>query len=215
MLLVALVSAAVATANDDADVAVEQVAPTKKDCHCEPRPQDQIWLVSTRHLGCPSEKSPVDLEFDFYEHESGWRDSEIDEFFVDEEANQQNTVFFIHGYQSDWHEAIQDGLEVYYALTSDSPDPAAIRFVIWSWPSEKTSGILRDVREKGFRTHVDGYYVGWLLAEIDAHVVEPTVRLIGHSYGARIALGGLHVWGGGESAGVALSPEAASTEYGE
>ena len=74
-----------------------------------------------------------------------------------------------------------------------------LRFVIWSWPSDKIKGPLNDIRTKAWRTDTDGYYLGWFLQRMHP---QSDIGLIGFSYGARIVSGALHVLAGGELDGM-------------
>jgi hypothetical protein len=78
--------------------------------------------------------------------------------------------------------------------------------VIFSWPSSKVSGLLRDVREKAARTGPAGWHLAWLLDQMPA---ETPVSLVGFSFGARIITGGLHVLAGGSLGGSLVLTERA------
>jgi hypothetical protein len=73
--------------------------------------------------------------------------------------------------------------------------------VIWSWPSDKICGPLRDGRVKANRADCEVHYFGRFLSQIAA---EDRVGVIGYSYGARIASGGLHLVSGGSLCGYDL-----------
>ncbi len=55
---------------------------------------------------------------------------------------------------------------------------------------------------KAGRTDIDGYYLAWFVDQLGPQV---PVSLWGHSYGARISTGALHLLGGGTLAGRQLS----------
>ena len=70
-----------------------------------------------------------------------------------------------------------------------------MRFVIFSWPADRIDGgQLEDIRVKAHRTDPNGFYLAWLVDQINPDV---QVSLIGYSYGARIAASALHYLGGG------------------
>jgi hypothetical protein len=166
------------------------------------RPQDEIWLISTRCLGCPMCDSP-DLDAYRYTGNCEWESADLQACFAN--ANPAaSTVVWAHGNQIDAWGAQQRGLGVYRQLVTVA-DPRPMRFVIWSWPSEKIKGPLNDIRTKAWRTDTDGYYLGWFLQRMHP---QSDVGLIGFSYGARIVSGALHVLAGGELDGWALQTPA-------
>jgi hypothetical protein len=64
-------------------------------------------------------------------------------------------------------------------------------------------GPKRDARLKAERSEVEGYYLGWLIDQLDA---QESVGLVGYSFGARVVTGALHLLGGGTVAGQQLQP---------
>jgi hypothetical protein len=107
------------------------------------------------------------------------------------------TTVFIHGNRiSDCMARDWVGPTAYRELVRQAPDKRPLRFVIWSWPSERIDGgPLEDVRVKAFRTDREGYYLARFLDQLDPRL---QISLIGYSYGARIADGALHLLGGGK-----------------
>jgi hypothetical protein len=168
------------------------------------RPQDQLWAVSTRHLGCgcsPSQEPAWKMWR--YDHASQqWIVSRAADFYATDSADVV-TTFYIHGNRIDHSQAFKDGQDVYFQLAGKSDDERPVRFVIWSWPSSQIKGPLKDIRSKAWRTDIDGYYLARFVAGISP---EAPTGLIGYSYGARIITGALHVLGGGALAGQTVPP---------
>lgn len=108
------------------------------------------------------------------------------------------TVFWVHGNRKYADEARDDGVEVYHQLTAGVSGSRPIHFVIYSWPAAPIHGLREDAREKAVRTNSDGFYLGWLVNQINPKV---SVDFIGYSFGARIVTGALHLLGGGELCG--------------
>lgn len=156
------------------------------------RPGDQIWVVSTRHLGCQgvTEELP-DYRVQYFA-QGNWHRADTEQFLLRDDPARP-TVIFIHGNRYTASDAIESGWEAYHALLRCA-SPGPIRFVIWSWPSDKQGGPIRDARSKACRTLVEGYYLGRLLTRISPDV--PT-GMIGYSYGSRVALGAVHLAAGG------------------
>jgi hypothetical protein len=172
------------------------------DCAHATRTQDAVWLISTRHLGCPGQYDPNNPDFHVmrYDWQTGWQDSDF-AAFLDTEDPQTVTAVFVHGNRIDWSTAFGRGMSAYISLVNGVDDPRPIRFVIWSWPSTPTRGPLRDVRLKAARSDCDSHYLAWFLSQLNP---ETRVGLFGFSYGSRIISGALHVMGGGKILGLGL-----------
>jgi hypothetical protein len=170
-----------------------------------PRTTDEVWLVSTRGLGCPDcEPSPHPevWRYDCDAHQ--WNNSSLEAFLANHDPAKP-TVLWVHGNRMEAGETQSQGVSVYHQLTRGVSGDRPIRFVIFSWPSAPIRGLREDARVKARRTNIDGYYLGWLVNQIDPRV---PVDFIGYSFGARIVTGALHILGGGALFGHSL-PESA------
>jgi hypothetical protein len=164
------------------------------------REQDQIWLVSTRHLGCWVGVIPT---YQIWRYENGtWQPKTEAEFFAEDSA-ELLTPLYVHGNRIDASLAASYGLSVYFELVGklDSEPPA--RFVIWSWPADQIRGPLNDIRTKAARCDYEAYYLGCFVAKM-----KPEVRcgIVGYSFGARIVSGAMHLAGGGSIFGRIVPP---------
>ncbi|MEX2175538.1 MAG: hypothetical protein WD872_14340 [Pirellulaceae bacterium] len=170
------------------------------------RQQDEIWAVSTRCLGCPSGDlaQPRWSVWRYNAQLPSWENASAAEFYATDLPD-VTTAAYLHGNQIGQNLSLADGLEVYFQLAGKLDDAPPVRFVIWSWPSDKIRGPLRDVRSKACRTDSEAYYLARFLAGMDPRV---SAGLIGYSYGARIVAGGLHLLGGGNLAGQAVAAAA-------
>ena len=161
------------------------------------RTDDSIWMISTRHLGCPCGDKQVEPDFHWlrYDWGSGWQETNSSAW---EEAEQpgMTTVVYVHGNRVAGGEAGQRGLAAYRALLRTAPDSRPIRFVVWSWPSDKLRGPRpkRDARAKAARTPCESFYLACFLSRLDP---DTPLSLMGYSFGARIVSGALHLAGGG------------------
>ena len=163
------------------------------------RPQDQVWAVSTRCLGCPGHHVH-DQPWTVWKYDPvvpRWLTATTAEFYAADAADVV-TPIYVHGNQIDGSLALSDGLAIYFQLAGKFDDVPPVRFVIWSWPSDKIRGPLRDVRAKAARSDLEAVYLGRFLAGMQPQV---KVGLLGYSYGARIVAGGLHLMGGGQLLG--------------
>lgn len=178
-----------------APAAVHTVCPTFRI-----RPQDEVWLVSTRHLGCPGPFVPT---YQMWRYEHGWWLPRTGGEFFAADSPDVVSLFYIHGNRVESGEAFSEGLEVYFQLVGKFDGERPVRFVIWSWPSSQIHGPLRDVRSKAVLSDNDAWYLGYFLAHLNPHT---PVGLVGFSYGARIISGALHTLGGGSMFGQVLPP---------
>ena len=161
------------------------------------RPQDQIWVVNTRWLGCPTLGDPAWTVWKYDAQTPRWLNSTAAEFYAADSPDVV-TAMFVHGNRIDDSRALSEGLAVYFQLVGKFDQEPPVRFVIWSWPSEQIHGQLKDVRAKAARSDVEAYYLARFLAGIQPQV---KVGVVGYSFGARIIAGGLHLLGGGQLLG--------------
>ncbi|MBC8876416.1 MAG: hypothetical protein H8E44_43865 [Planctomycetes bacterium] len=173
------------------------------------RTQDSLWLVGTRHLGYPSRYDPDKLPLQVMKHDwaEGWLDSDLDTF-LDTNDPSIVTAVYVHGNRVDRGQVFQRGMLAYRALVRGLDDPQPIRFVVWSWPSTKRCGPLRDVRSKATRSDYDSYYLGTFLSRLNP---QTRVGMYGFSYGSRVISGALHLVGGGKMLGLTV-PDAQPKE---
>ena len=171
---------------------------------CRETRADDVWLISTRHLGCEclhKQEQDVDLRIKRSIGEDEWIDSTLDDFLNSQTADQP-TLFYLHGNRVDACDAIRRGWDAYHGLF-DCSKARPTRFVIWSWPSDKIKGQVRDVRAKAVHTSGEAHYFAWLLGHLGNN---SPISIVGYSYGARVTSGALHVLSGGELAGCTLPP---------
>jgi hypothetical protein len=191
-----MVSASTAKGGSDQALSV----PTTACSRCD-RAFDQLWVISTRGLGgCGNIQAPPNFFVQRRTVDGAWATSSIDEFLA---ADDPSTPigFAMHGNRVSPAQAIRQGMMAYRQFTARVPASQPVRFVIWSWPSDRIHGILKDVRAKAARSTTDGKYLAWTLHQLDP---QTPVSLIGFSYGARIATGALHVVAGGSLDGFSL-----------
>lgn len=174
----------------------------------EPTPKDSLWLLSTRHLTSQAWRANLETP--------RFRVSQLDACgrclpaslgaFLEEKNPGAIDLIYVHGNRMPAEQTVQRGLFVYRSIVHCRPAGSPpIRFLIWSWPSEQQGLALRDVRVKAARTNAQGLYLAWLLRE-QTHRGR-TQRVVGFSFGGRVATGGLHALAGGALAGRRLPGE--------
>lgn len=165
-----------------------------------PRAGDQIWLVSTRQLGCGiCFDGDPGLQF-WRLRDNCWQNADLKSFLAADDPHTP-TDFYIHGNANTAEDANDHGFIVYDRLVEQAPKDRPVRFVIWSWPTDPGRHPLQLVRSHAYRADTDAWYLGWLLSRMDRRV---PVGLEGYSFGARVATGAIHLMGGGELLGSAL-----------
>ncbi len=184
-----------------ADDAAEQTSTLGGQC-CGDERVDDVWLISTRHLGCPSTDNTkaVDLHVEHYGGKGiGWTESSLAEYLASDDPARP-TMIYVHGNRIDRCEAIRRGAHVRNSVLGCS-QVEPVRFVIWTWPSDQIHGQVRDVRAKAARTNGEGYYLASFISQLDP---DTRLSIVGYSFGARVTTGALHLLGGGELAGLSL-----------
>jgi hypothetical protein len=171
------------------------------------RPQDEIVVVNVRALcgTCDSNaiRSALAVENFAVNDSAGrrqWVRSDLQGFASFDPS--VRTIFFVHGNQIESSEAKNDGLNVYRRLLCYGANDERIRFVIFSWPSARVGGLLRDVQEKAARTAPAGCELAWVIDQLPA---ETPVSLLGFSFGSRIITGSLHILAGGSLGSLRLN----------
>lgn len=164
------------------------------------RERDQIWLVNTRGVDCGATE-PASLTYSRLESKQ-WQPAAAATFFATDDKNIP-TLFYIHGNRKDAPGAEFDGLETYHELVGKFPDERAVRFVIWSWPSDQIKRRPRqDVYVKAARSDVDAELLARFLASLQP---DSRVSVVSFSFGSRIFSGASHLLGGGELNGVRVA----------
>lgn len=173
------------------------------NCRCRLRPQDEVWVISSRHLGWPCDEDAAQPALKYWRWDCdkhNWRKTPASRFYESDSATVV-TFFYIHGNRVDSWKAVDLGWYTYDSIVRSGDDPRPVRYVIWSWPSTEVQGQMKDVRFKAARTDAEGYYLGWVMSQIREDV---PISLMGFSFGARVITGGMHVAAGGELGGQQL-----------
>ncbi len=169
-----------------------------------PREGDEVWLVSSRCLPdlekC-STLSAVKFNVSRFQCGTGWSavdESELTASFTS--MPDMRTVIYAHGNWMTYENALGRGGYVYNRLSQRASE--SIRFIIYSWPSQRDGRPIRDVYEKADRSNTDTYYFAHLLSRVPE---SSPLGLLGFSFGGRVVGGGLHLVAGGTLEGRTVS----------
>ncbi len=143
-----------------------------------------IWLIDSRRA-VPGQLLPTLI---CHRYQAGLWVRASEHEFVAAQDTTTPTCFWVHGNRIAEGEAIDEGLAVYRYLNARATRP--FRFVIWSWPSARVQGDLRDVRLKAQVSDIYAYPLARLVDQMDPRV---ELSFLGYSYGARLICGALHL----------------------
>ncbi|MDG2384849.1 MAG: alpha/beta hydrolase [Pirellulaceae bacterium] len=166
-----------------------------------------IWLISSRHLpssNCHSVVDPTTLQFTRLDEAGSTVPGNLSEFEADGVG--RRTCIYVHGNRVSSSYAAYRGLRVYRKLECQKFGSESMRFVIWSWPSDRVKGLVRDARVKAARTDSESFY---LASVLETQPENEPLSLIGFSFGGPIISGALHLLAGGAICGCSLDLETA------
>jgi hypothetical protein len=199
-----LAAVALLMLGSDAVQAAEKTASVKQQPAAACPPID-AWLISTRQLGCTNGAFPATGPALRYwqriDNQGPWLPRTANDFLA---ASQEirTTWIMVHGNRMTSQDAVNYGSQVTRSLLPGHKDGLPLRTITWSWPSEQIHGLAADVRTKAARTPSESFYIGWLINQMPT----PTpVVFIGHSFGARIGTGTMHLLAGGALHGNGLA----------
>jgi hypothetical protein len=155
------------------------------------RPRDQLWVVSCRGVAYQAPGDDLSrLRYAVYQTTSGWSPATPDAFHQAAVSQAVTCVLVLgNGYTS--FETQGMGQTAYRRLVAGLPPELAVRFVVWSWPSDHSdAGPIKDLRIKAGRTWQVAH---WLVRWLDEVVPHGAVSLLGTSFGARIVMESLEL----------------------
>lgn len=167
--------------------------------------QDRVYLLSTRHLThnvcCASLQQ---VPFRMWRIDCGSTCCINPQEYEPSILAPRAMVIYIHGNQMPADEILPRASNIRRQIRSRY-GAGSIDWIIFSWPSDKQHGILRDFREKADRCDAQGLYLAsFMRKHVEASI---PIAMIGYSFGARVATGALHALAGGSLAGRRLPEE--------
>ena len=167
---------------------------------------DDVWLVSTRAMGtiCASRAMDRGLYCQRLirtpQGDAAWKAADWRSLMSS--AVDLPTVVYVHGNRVEPGEDRTQGMQVYQSLKANQLQIRPIRFVIWSWPSDKIPGPIKDYLVKAQRTNPAAWQLAWVLDKLP---VDDQISLVGYSYGTRVVSGAAQLLAGGRLGTLALS----------
>ncbi|MFN9364626.1 MAG: hypothetical protein ACK6CE_07475 [Planctomycetota bacterium] len=159
------------------------------DASWDPQAGDEIWLVNTRNLGdCVSDcKLAADLPISRWQG-GEFRASSLADLLEQTARNPEiRNVTYIHGNFTDYGWSSRRGMQVYNHCFGGQCVRPPIRFIIWSWRSERETLLGRDYQIKSQRAVAEGCRLNSLVSSFGP--APPIV--IGYSLGAQATLSAL------------------------
>ncbi len=163
---------------------------------CTATHHDEVWVVSVRGLGCRCDAKALLTASGCWRLEDGgrWGQHSLPSL-LEQPGSGQHTIVYVHGNRVDAAAARSQGLAVFRSLTRCQQQRPDVRFVIWSWASDRIRGVVQDVRVKARRTDAVGCQLARFLEMLPP---DQSLGLLGYSFGARVITGALHLADGGQ-----------------
>lgn len=166
------------------------------------RPGDEVWIINTRaaqNTGCALEC--LDASTTVYQKVGQQYLPNVASHLIDR-INQdtiRENVVFIHGNRTDFRWARLRGTQTYEAILdvnrcqdslafSGSLPP--VRWIIWSWPSDKIKGPARDLAIKRQRAFKEGRLLAMFLQQVQ----QKEIGVLAYSLGAQALVSALCCW---------------------
>lgn len=153
------------------------------------RCRDEIWLVNTRCVPdgcqdcCAAENLIIRQCQDGY-----WVERHLEELWeACNAAPECENVVYIHGNFTDYEWSLRRGIQVYNTWFGCCGESRPIRFIIWSWRSEREAVPGRDFHIKSQRAVAEGCRLNSLVSRLGPR--SPIV--VGYSLGAQATLSAL------------------------
>lgn len=168
-----------------------------------PTASNEVLLISTRRIGTVCERKSMNRGLHCQRlianpaESTAWKTAAwraIDWRQLISQQDNRPTIIYIHGNRVDPGQDRFEGLSVYRSLVAHRQANGPIRFIIWSWPSEKIPGPIKDYLVKAKRTDPAAWQLAWLLDKLPQ---DAQLSLVGYSYGTRVITGATQLLAGG------------------
>lgn len=173
---------------------------TQKSAVEPPGTKHQLWLVSTRYAcSCdPTVQQASRLKYWQCDSDRKWQRSNLSEL-LDTDDPRTTTLIHVHENRVSRRSSFYRAWSVFVKLSRVAPSDQRFRLIAISWPSDRIGRRQRaDVQIKAQRSEAHGFYLAWLMDQIDPDV---QIGLFGYSFGPRMITTALHHLGGGAICG--------------
>lgn len=155
-----------------------------------PRPQDEIWVVSSREISTCERVTSSDRFLCKHPVGTAWNRVPLEQLLdVQQQNPEKANIIFIHGNRTSDFWARRRGKLTYQYLIANNPvEMPPVRYIIWSWPSDAVNGPVKDFWKKINRAKYDGELLGQFIG-----MLNPAQQLtfLTHSMGAQVAFTGI------------------------
>ena len=158
--------------------------------------QSSVFELSTRHL--PKRFCAINPDQPGFEVNEWtgcqWSRSDIDSALgiTQDGIDDKITILYVHGNFMERSNTLQRVRIIDSELKRRAR--ADYRLLVLSWPSERAGRPIHDVYDNADSSESQSLYVAWVLNKLKHH---SRVSVLGFSFGARAATGGLHLDAGG------------------
>ncbi len=163
---------------------IQQALPSRQTV-CNLVPGDQLWVISSRDVVTGENCG----QFRVGQYADGGYQASNLEALSAELALRPDipTMVYVHGNFTDFGWALQRGCEVYNELFSGCGCRKSVRFIVWSWKTEREAGPVADFDAKVCRSVEEGSRL--LSVMNDSGIQSPLV--VGYSLGCQVILSAL------------------------
>jgi hypothetical protein len=156
---------------------------------------DELWFVSSRCARCEADGG---VHLHYWQYAAGrWEKRTLADLQAADPTIR--TCINVHGNRCDVAKANAAGWSFYSTLTGGCVNRPPIRFIIFTWPSDRICGSGRkDVQTKAVRAECHAYYLAWFVRQLSPAT---PLSMVGYSFGTRVIGGTLHLLGGGSLRG--------------
>jgi len=163
-----------------------------------PPSDDDLWFVSSRCARCEADGT---VRLHYWQYVAGrWAKRSLADLQAADPT--LRTCIHVHGNRVNFCQANAGGWTFYSTLTGGCVRRPPMRFIIFTWPSDRVQGTGRkDVQTKAVRAECHAYYLAWFARQLSPAT---PLSMVGYSFGTRVIGGALHLLGGGSLRGRAV-----------
>jgi len=163
---------------------VQQAVPSRQKT-CDLVPGDQLWVINSRDVATGENCGQYRVgQYTGCGYQAASLEALTEELSI---RPDMPTLVYVHGNFTDLGWSLQRGCEVYGKLFANCSCRRSVRFIVWSWKTEREAGPVIDFTRKVERSVEEGERLLSVLNEINLH--NPVV--VGYSLGCQVILSAL------------------------